>query len=101
MIALAPLGSPEYPEWLANFNAERQAAVLVWDHTTPNEIVAGGYSPLIYLYSERRTEACEFRDCANEGIRYRVQFDSIQSLNGKVVFESHGKRVLELDPAKR
>src|SRR4029077_17381205 len=92
-------GSPEYPEWLANFNAERQAALWVRDHTTPNEIVAGDYLPLIYLYSERRAEACDVSDCVNKGIRYRVQFDSIQSLNGKIVFESRGKRVLELSPA--
>ena len=92
-------GSSEYPEWLVNFNAERQAAVWVRDHTTPNEIVAADYLPLTYLYSERKTDSCDFRDCENKGIRYRIQFDSIQSLNGKTVFESHGKRVLELRPA--
>jgi len=97
----AGLGSSEYPEWLVNFNAERQAAVWVRDHTTPNEIIAGDNLPLIYLYSERRTEICDFRDCANEGIRYRSQFDTVQGFDGKIVFESHGKRILELDPAAR
>jgi hypothetical protein len=92
-------GSSEYPEWLVNFNAERQAALWLRDHTPPNEIIAGDNLPLIYFYSGRMTDACDLGDCANRGIRYRAQFTSVQSLGGRVVFESHGKRILELDPA--
>ena len=93
--------SSEYPEWLVNFNAERGAALWLRDHTSADEIIAGDNLPLIYLYSGRMTDACDFGDCANGRGRYRAQFTSIQSLEGKVVFESHGKRVLELDPTRR
>jgi hypothetical protein len=64
--------SPLHPDWLRQFNAGRQAAEWVRDHTPENEVIAGDNLPFIYLYSSRRTEMCRYRECENKGVRYYV-----------------------------
>lgn len=87
---------PGYPDWLVQFNAERQAALWIRDHTKPDEIVSGDNLPLLYLYSDRLTENCRAVECAKNGIRLRFESEGIPDAAGETVFETHGITVFEM-----
>lgn len=82
-------GTLAYPRYLRSFNATRQAANWVREHTLPNEVIASSNIPMIYLYSDRMTAMCNLSECAKDGIRYFVNTEALEMpLYAKSVFKT-------------
>jgi hypothetical protein len=93
------IGSLEYPDWVRQFEANRQAAEWIREHVPENEVVAGGNPPFIYLFSGRQTDMCMPPQCAKMGIRYYLRTgDEEVSVPASPVFTPnyHGVAVLDL-----
>ena len=92
------------PDWLVRFDAERQAALWVREHTPENEVVTGDNLPMLYLYSNRETEMCDFDECVKKGIRYYVNTEVVYvPLRAKTMFQApyHGVEVLDIQSLRR
>ncbi len=97
-------GSSPRPDWLVRFDAERQAALWVREHTPENEVVTGDNLPMLYLYSHRKTEMCDFDECVKKGIRYYVNTEVVYvPLRVKTMFQApyHGVEVLDIQSLRR
>ncbi len=99
-----PSASSFHPDWLRTFNASREAAEWVRDHTSDAEVVTGENLPAIYLYSRRHVDACGPGDCAKKGIRYFVKTGdyALVPLPSETVFRTtcHGVEVLDMGAAE-
>ena len=92
-----------YPNWLVRFDAERQAALWVREHTPENEVVTGDNLPMLYLYSHRATEMCDFDECVQKGIRYYVNTEVVYfPLRAKTAFQApyHGVEVFDIQSVR-
>ena len=65
--------SSGYPGWVRDFNAFRESAAWMENHTAEDEIVSGDNFPTTYLYSRRLTDMCNPAECAKKGIRYYLR----------------------------
>jgi hypothetical protein len=95
--------SPQYPDWLARFDAESQAATWVREHTPENEVVTSDNLPMLYLYSRRETEMCDFDECVKKGVMYYANTEVVYfPLPAKTVFQTpyHGVEVLDIQSVR-
>jgi hypothetical protein len=95
-------GSSEHPDWLLQFDANRQAVTWIRDHTPEHEVVSGENLPMLYLYSHRQTQVCRLEECAADGIRYYFNQGLDIPSSAVVVFKApyRGIKVLDIQPAK-
>jgi hypothetical protein len=62
----------QYPDWLRQDYASRQAAEWVREHTSEKQVVGSDNPSMVYLYSGRMTDMCRVSECAKKGIGYYV-----------------------------
>ena len=92
-------GSDQYPDWLRRFNATQQASKWIHDHTSESEVISGDNLPMLYLYSGRDTEMCDFNECVKRGVRYYLKSqDKDVPIPATIAFRSnfHGIEVLDI-----
>jgi hypothetical protein len=80
-----PISEAAHPDWLRKFEASKAAADWLRANTPENEVMTGDNLPMTYLYTGRKTDKCNIKECRQQGIRFYLRQQDIFDFPAQVI----------------